>query len=787
MPQTFLSPGVETVEVDQSFIQAAAPVPGAILIGRTMKGPAFRPVTVKDFNEFSSVFGGVDPTLALPYAAKTYLKNSNSLTVVRVLGHDDGTSASSGYSVTSIVGITDTSGTIGTTGSILAVLHTNQAIAAVQISGVALDANRFTVRIGTTFATTASFLTSSDDYVGKVLNTDPTKYSTYGHYLYQTFPFKKQATSASWYPAPIVNSNNVDFLRDYVGGLTTWIKSQPLGGVEYDLLRFWTVADGRATNDAIKVQIDNIKPSSAPNTNPFGTFDVVVRSFYDTDSRPVELERFAGLNLDINSPNFVLRRIGDILESFNTATRKFVVTQGTWPNKSRYIVAELNTLANYPQQALPWGFRGYTRAQYSGSHLGNGGAAGIANIPDLPYTPNQIDANGNFNDLISWGVSFVSGGVESRMRAAPDNTLTLPLTGSDADFSMKFVSGTYVNGVLRYGYNTAAPTYLLYTSPVYASGALHSFTLPFYGGFDGWDLRVADPLYLNNGDGTTVIGVVAQKRAIDCVANPDQVVGDTLALPGQHNIQVADAARAMVNKRKDMFYVMDLTGSTRQEVVANLNGREIDDNYTAGYYPDLIYTDTVSNRQVRVPPSVGVMGALAYTDRVAQAFFAPAGLNRGGLSQFGITDTIDRLNHDDRDALYEARINPITKFPVEGIVIFGQKTMQLRPSALDRVNVRRLLILAKRAVAGVAMNLAFEPNNPATWTRFVNKVNPILDGYRRDQGINRFKVVMDQTTNTSDVIDRNEMKGKIFLEPTRAAEFITIDFIITPSGVEFGS
>ena len=786
MPQTFLSPGVETVEIDQSFIQAGAPQPGAILIGRTLKGPAFKPVTVRDFTEFSAMFGGVDPTLALPYAAKNYLKNSTSMTVVRVLGHDDGTSASSGYSVTSIVGISDASGTVGVTGSVLAVLHTNQVFAAVQISGVAGDANRFVVRIGSTFATTASFLTSSDDFVEKVLNTDPTKYSTYGHYLYQSFPFRKQAASASWYPVPNIYPADTAFLRDYSGGQTPWIKSQLLGGVEYDLLKFRTLSDGRSTNDEVKVQIDNIKPSSAPSVQPYGTFDVIVRSFYDTDSRPVELERFANLTLDPASPNFVLRRVGDILESFDTNTRKFVVTQGTWPNKSRYVVAELNTAANYPAQALPWGFRGFPKELFSGSNVGNGAGFGISALPDLPYTPNQIDANGNFNDAIAWGVSFVSGGIESRMRAFPDGALTAPSTGTDADFSLKYLSGTFVNGVLRYGYNTSIPGYLLY-SPIFASGAMQSFTLPLYGGFDGWDLRVTDPLYLNNSDGATVIGVVALKRALDSVSNPDQVIGDTLALPGQHNLQVTDHARNLVNKRKDMFYVMDLTGSTRQEVVANLNARELDDNYTAGYYPDLVLTDTTTNRQVRVPPSVGVMGALAYTDRVAQAFFAPAGLNRGGLSQFNITDTVDRLNHDDRDSLYEARINPITKFPVEGIVVFGQKTMQLRPSALDRVNVRRLLILAKRAVANVARGLAFEPNNPATWTRFVNKVNPILDGYRRDQGINRFKVVMDTTTNTPDVIDRNEMKGKIFLEPTRAAEFITIDFIITPSGVEFGS
>jgi phage tail sheath protein FI len=316
---------------------------------------------------------------------------------------------------------------------------------------------------------------------------------------------------------------------------------------------------------------------------------------------------------------------------------------------------------------------------------------------------------------------------------------------------------------------------------------MQSFTVPFAGGFDGWDLRVQDPLYLNNSDTDSVIGVVSLKRAVDSVANPDQIAGDTIALPGQHNITVTDYTRNLVNTRRDLFYVMDVSGSTRNEAVANLNAREIDDNYTAAYYPDLVFSDTKNSRMVRVPPSVGVMGALAYNDRTAQAFFAPAGLNRGGLGKFGIVDTVDRLNHDDRDALYDARINPITRFPVEGIVIFGQKTLQLRPSSLDRVNVRRLLIMAKRTVATFGRGLLFEPNTPATWTRFVNKVNPVLDQFRRDQGINRFKVVMDSTTNTSDVIDRNEMIGKIFLEPVRAAEFITIDFILTPSGVAFGS
>ena len=186
-----------------------------------------------------------------------------------------------------------------------------------------------------------------------------------------------------------------------------------------------------------------------------------------------------------------------------------------------------------------------------------------------------------------------------------------------------------------------------------------------------------------------------------------------------------------------------------------------------------------------VPPSVAVLGAFAYSDRVGQVFFAPAGLNRGGLQAFGVVDTTDRLTFQDRNDLYENRINPIATFPNEGIVVFGQKTLQYKPSALDRVNVRRLLIYAKKVIASAAKYLVFEPNNAATWQKFINTTNPILEKVRQDQGIERFKVVMDSTVNTPDLIDRNIMTGKIFLQPTRSAEYIDLSFIITSSGVQF--
>lgn len=779
------SPGVDTNEVDQTIVEPGDPTPGALLIGRTREGRAFHPITVENLDQFRAAMGDLDPKMQVTYAAQNHLRNSTSLTAIRVLGHSDGTTVSNGYTGVNSVGIIDASGTIGVTGSVLAVVHTTMSLASVTVAGVPGDANRFIIEFGSPalFAATASFLTSSEDYIGKVLNTDPTKHDTYGHYVYQTFPYRKQAASASWHAVGIVSASFNSFERDYTHGNTTWIKSQPIGGVEFDLFRFKSLCAGRASNDQIKVTIANIKPALAPSIYPYGSFDVQVRAFYDNDQRPVVLENFAGCNLDPDSPNYIVRRIGDRQEEFDTNSRRFKVVKGFYPNMSTRIVVELSD-ANFPPQALPWGFRGYPKPVFSGSHLGDDPALGAAVVPPLPYTPNQLGPNGNVDPSITWGVSFVSGGIVDRMRAMPDGALLdAGAVVTDPDFSLKALSGTYVNGQLQYSYDVTHSSY----APIYSSSSLQRFTLPFEGGFDGWDLRVADPLDIQHTAGTSNIGVVSLKRALDCIRNPDVVDGVVLALPGIHNLTVTDYAREIVNRRKDMLYIMDLTGSSVEEVVGHLNARQIDDNYTAVYYPDVVINDRRNNRRFRVAPSTVVLGALAYTDRFAQAFFAPAGMNRGGLSQFGVDDVVDRLEQEDRDRLYENRINPITRFPNEGVVIFGQKTLQLRPSALDRVNIRRLLILAKRAVIAEARELVFEANNSSTWTRFVNRVNPILDTYRQEQGINRFRVVMDQSTNPSDVVDRNEMRGKIFLEPVKSAEFITVDFVVSPAGVEFGS
>ncbi len=764
MAQKYMSPGVFTEESDLSFLAAGVAGIGALAVGRTPKGPAFVPTFVNGLPEFVEKFGAPDPEFQVTYAAKNYLKNSTSFTVVRTLGHDDGTTTTNGYSLPAISAIADFS---ASQAQVLAILHHTGTLT---IAGVPTDADNFTVSIPNLVGVTASFLTSSANYVKKVLNTDPTKYSTYGHYLAQVFSYTKPAASASWQTFGISGSTT-SFTRNFEGGVSAWITSQPAGGQVYDLFRFNTIPHGRSTNDDFKVMISNIRPSPSPLATPYGTFDVIVRGFGDTDQRQQVLETHTACTLDPTSKNYILRKIGNHVETFDTTQRKFIGT-GDYVNKSKYVTVEMNTTQNAPPDALPWGHRGYAKEVFPTSS---------GSIADMKLTINLYDRAGNVDNNICWGISFVSGGVADRMRAFPNSAVT----SSDADFSLSNLTSSYVSGRQFWSYSAGLAASQQH-SAVYASSSLYRFTVPFRGGFDGWDLRVDDPTYLTNVADDTDIGVVSLKRALDTMANPDAFDMNLLVVPAVHNLKVTDKARSIVNDRGDALYIMDITGSSVVEAVGQLKSRELDDNYTATYYPDVKINDRSRTQVFRASPSTVVIGAMAFNDRVGAPWFAPAGLNRGGLGQFDVFDTVDRLTFSDRNDLYDNRINPIASFPNEGVVVFGQKTLQVKASSLDRVNVRRLLIYAKKTVASAAKLLLFEPNNPATWQRFLNAVNPILDNIRQNNGLNRFKVVMDTSTNTADLVDRNIMTGKIFLEPTKAAEFISLDFVITNAGVSFG-
>jgi len=184
-----------------------------------------------------------------------------------------------------------------------------------------------------------------------------------------------------------------------------------------------------------------------------------------------------------------------------------------------------------------------------------------------------------------------------------------------------------------------------------------------------------------------------------------------------------------------------------------------------------------------VPPSVVLGGVYAFNDKVAYPWFAPAGLNRGGIDS--AIQAERKLTHSNRDTLYDSNVNPIATFPGQGICAWGQKTLQKKASSLDRINVRRLLIKVKKFIASSSRFLVFEQNNAATRRRFLNIVNPFLEQVQSNSGLSAFRVVMDETNNTPDVVDRNILYGQIFVQPTKTAEFIVLDFTVQPTGATF--
>jgi hypothetical protein len=310
---------------------------------------------------------------------------------------------------------------------------------------------------------------------------------------------------------------------------------------------------------------------------------------------------------------------------------------------------------------------------------------------------------------------------------------------------------------------------------------------------------VAPGLLINpNGSGQSNSTVLSYKTAVDIMTDPMTINTNILVIPGIRETFVTDYAMKKVRDYGLAFYVMDIAtyddtavrlyddSTTRPDVdktASALDARAIDNNYAGTYFPNVFIDDTVNKRRLKVPASVAAMGALAFNDRVAYPWFAPAGFNRAALDF--VTNVEVRLNVSDRDRLYESRINPIATFPRLGFVIYGQKTLQVNKSALDRVNVRRLLLEVKRIIIGIANRIVFEQNTPEVRNKFVADTVLQLGLIQAQAGIESFKVICNETNNTQEDVDLNRLNGRIVVVPTRVIEFIAIDFIITNSGVQF--
>lgn len=351
-----------------------------------------------------------------------------------------------------------------------------------------------------------------------------------------------------------------------------------------------------------------------------------------------------------------------------------------------------------------------------------------------------------------------------------------------------------------------------YTSASYEQlldASINRFTAPLWGGFDGLDIMKPDPFYNNgmtNGTETNSYIYYTWRRAIDTVADPEYINMNLLGAPGLTNDNLTAHMINVCEERADSMALIDLANvyiPAHEQYYANkadrigspsaastaLKDRRIDSSYGATFYPWVQTRDENTGQPLWVPPSVALMGVLASSEAKSDVWFAPAGFNRGGLSEgaagIPVTNVTERLTSKERDNLYDSRINPIASFPSTGIVVFGQKTLQERQSALDRINVRRLVIYLKKQISILSTQVLFEQNVQATWNRFKSLIEPFLANVKTRFGITDYRLILDSSTTTPDLIDQNIMYAKIMIKPARAIEFIAIDFVIASTGASF--
>jgi hypothetical protein len=626
--------------------------------------------------------------------------------------------------------------------------------------------------------------------------------------------------SASWVGEPTnftdrwsENLLNGDSEFGLTNASTPWVVSQQIspwnGGTatRFPLFKIWTMADGTYTNTSFKIEISNVKLAGTVAGGDWGTFTLTVRDYSDTDKKPKILEQFNNLTLDPSSANFIARRIGDRYNYIRFDGK--IIEFGTYANLSKNIRIEMSTNP-YPVTAVPYGFQAYaapvngsigqwcnpvayTKASVYGLFPGKypsgvdfGGVPSGADSELAGLYPTSSAGTEHWRDNLQYNAPLPAGAsVGSNELFALDNYITDNGVGSG---SYAALAGT----------NAIPATYDAANETTYVK--MRKFVFGFQGGFDGQSpaipLNLGADITAGNTQGldctnSTTAGSIAYNQCIGALGNADEFDINLIATPGiiySLHSYVTNLVVEMCETRGDCFYILDLyqddgnpTSGQIDEVV-NL-AKEFDTSYACAYYPWIKIKDTNINQIVTVPPSVVMPSVYAANDRVAGEWWAAAGLNRGGITQ--AVQVTDRTTHTERDALYEGRVNPIAAFPGQGIVAWGQKTLQVDSSALDRINVRRLLIEIKKFFASTARYLVFEQNTAATRNKFLAIANPYLESIQQRSGLYAFQIVMDASNNTPDLIDRNILYGQIYLKPTKTAEFIVMDFNIMSTGASF--
>ena len=631
---------------------------------------------------------------------------------------------------------------------------------------------------------TCSLDTTSSKYITKVLGVDVFDkskgdipiyvYESYPKYLLQAF---QQGYIRGISLTEVYNTETTNFLTEYDTPMSPTVVSEVRGGNVADLFEIITISDGEDANTQLKISIVNI------NVDTY-EFDMLVREYYDTDDNMVVLEKFTRCSMNPDVPGYIAKKVG--------------TSDGEYQLNSKYIM--LNMANRHPTDAYPSGFKGFVNnSNFGGDTLGSvmykTDYYGAGDVTGYNYDGSPITSSGDSIRKVCLGFSTQ--------------------TGYDDDL-LKYKGKAALNTTKGFHLSTNASTITgttFITTPYDLEGQpagsvisdinYRKFTLALCGGIDGWDIyrnvRTYGDSYIfgkktyvsgnttNGGLFSTTVGnsdYYAYVKGIDTFGNPEAVDINIFATPGinfyDHSSLTSYSIDMVEQDRADSLYIISPPNyDTVDEVVDALDGVSMDTNYSATYFPWIQVIDVDNATQIYIPPTGEVVRNIALTDNVSFPWFAVAGYSRGLVKSI---KAVKKLTLDERDELYKNRINPIATFSDTGTIIWGNKTLQVRESALDRINVRRLLLRARKLISAVAIRLIFEQNDDQVRNEFLRLVNPILDAIKRERGLYDFRVTV--SSDPAD-IDANTMRGKIFIKPTRSLEFIDVEFVITPTGASF--
>tara|TARA_R110000803_G_scaffold57467_1_gene115399 strand:+ start:1010 stop:3376 length:2367 start_codon:yes stop_codon:yes gene_type:complete len=786
MAETLLSPGVLARENDQSFITQQPAEVGAAIIGPTALGPVEVPTLVTSFSEYTAIFGTTVQSASVAYsyftslAANNYFQSGGTSLLVTRVTPEDFTAATSSF-------INTVDGSELKTGTDAAIATNAAALfaAGVQFGGNftgSIDGATAYDLTNATFSTNgsgtgATFKLSID--TGLPIAITASTAGT-GYNLGDTLTFSTNDNGGSPLVATELSGSSTFAATDaYDAGTITIAPSSTsttatgqawsltfAGGAGASNL---TAITATSVGEGVKVNDTFTWTAAAINTDLGGTSAGATDVIFTVKAVDLKTGTFTvtlvAANLSDDVTPFELETIseGAVMNTGTTQLTNGALVGGTAENV-RWSVASVNTGSGTFSLLVRRGNDNANQQvvleQYS-------------NLSLDPYSPNYISAQ------------------------IGDISKNLVNEGSDYYIQE---SGSYAN-ISRYlrvkSVNLKTPNYFDNNGQAKEqfTGSLPAIQSGSFNGSDGDNIttstsgRVAN-FYrtIGQGAGFDTQGLTGSNydNAIALLGNVDEYKYNVISTPGLLNATHASQVTSLVNNsinRGDNISVVDLVqyGSTVASVSQAASG--FDSSYTATYWPWVQVIDPQTGELVYAPASTMIPGVYVFTDASSEPWFAPAGLTRGALGQ--VVRAERKLTANNRDTLYESNVNPLATFPQSGVVVFGQKTLQKRASALDRVNVRRLLISLKGFISGVADGLVFEQNTIATRNNFLSVVNPYLEGVQQRQGLYAFKVVMDDTNNTASTIDRNELVGQIYLQPTKTAEFVILDFNVLPTGATF--